>query len=130
MKPTELRLIEDWGAGDWLVFYDTGEILSSRDYKYWEVPKLGVIAILKWNQSSGARMIVEVDYYIWKTGEKYSTQGGEWYEATQDAYYKYLFETPKPCVLFGEYVDDDWYNGIRVVAEKYRSAIHRLDLER
>ena len=128
MEP--IKLPEKWDKGSWLVFYHDGSIYSSEDYEYWEVPKLNVIAILKWNQSSGARMIVEVDYYLWKTGEEYSIQGGEWYEATQDAYYKYLFETPKPCVLFGEYVDDEWYNTIRVIAEKYRSALHRLDIER
>jgi hypothetical protein len=125
-----INLPEKWDKGSWLVFYADGSILSSDDYEHWECPKLNVIAILKWNRSSGARMIVEVDYYVWKTGEKYSIQGGEWYEATQDAYYKYLFETPKPCVLFGEYVDDEVYNGVRVMADKYRTAIHRLDLER
>jgi len=124
---SEIKLPEEWGKGSWLVIYHTGEVMSSRDYEIWDLPKTGVMAVIMWNQQAGCRLFCEVDYYVWKTGIEYSRQGGEWYPATQDAFYKYLFNTPKPCVLFGEYVDDDWYNAIRIVAEKYRTAIHRLE---
>lgn len=83
-------------------------------------PKKAVQIVLMESRYHVLELHDSADYFVWKDER--------WYPATADAMWFYLAGPGVKIVLFGEYIDDDEFNEIKVKAihDKAKSP-HKLE---
>jgi hypothetical protein len=103
----------------WKIYYSNGSAFSDQDGEPWDAPRRGAqVAVTKWPRSPSARRLLGPldrddlvwgrSYYCW-----YSVDGC-WLNHDLPAMVQvYLPAEPRPCVILGEYIDEDTHNAIR-----------------
>lgn len=107
--------------GRWKAYYSDGSTFSSNDGTPWQAPRYGVqVIVCEWSGSRANRRVLgPVDkpnakaryafgcsYYCWVASE------GHWLNKDLMAMVRYLEKEPLPCVLMGEYINEDLHGQI------------------
>lgn len=101
----------------WRVLYDNGDWASSDEHSFWEVPRVGVQAVLQAHHEVGVEIVHSPDgYWIWKDNA--------WFGTDREGMYDYLRThlSPEICVLQGRWVSHDRWREIQALVAEAKTA--------